>query len=141
VLLRFDVGDLIRLRPPETPCACGRTDGIVADAVEGRVNDVTFDARGQLVTVDELDRRASGVNDVLEYQVTQNATDSWTVCAVCGRDGAIAELAAALGDLYGGRVAVALVAAIPAEVSGKHRLARCAASFSEAMFEGPMRAP
>ena len=141
VLLRFDVGDLIRLRPPETPCACGRTDGIVADAVEGRVQDVTFDARGQMVTVEELDRRASGVDDVLEYQVTQYATDQWTACAVCSRDGTIAELAAALGDLYGGRVAVARVVAIPAEVSGKHRLARCAAHFSVTQFEGPMRAP
>ena len=141
VLLRFDVGDLIRLRPPETPCACGRTDGVVADAVEGRVQDATFDGRGQLVTVDELDRRAAGVDGVLEYQVIQNATDQWTACAVCSRDGATVELAAALGDLYGGRVAVARVAAIPAEVSGKHRLARCAVHVPGTLFEGPMRAP
>ena len=141
VLLRFDVGDLIRLRPPETPCACGRTGGIVADVVEGRVQDVTFGNRGQLVTVDELDRRASGVEDVLEHQVTQDATGKLTACVVCSRDRTIAELAAALGDLYGGRVGVSRVASIPAEVSGKHRLARCAANSSGTMFEGPMRAP
>lgn len=70
-----------------------------------------------------------------------DAPNSWTACAACSRDGALAELADVLGDLYGGRVAVARVAAIPAEVSGKHRLARCAANASATQFEGPMRAP
>ena len=108
----------------------------MADAIEGRVKDATFGCRGRLVTVDELDRRVATVDGVLEYHVVQEAADRWTVTAVCDRRGADARLAGALGDLYGGPVPVTRVEAITAEVSGKHRLARCEGRVAEPLFEG-----
>ncbi|OGO22300.1 MAG: hypothetical protein A2Z28_01880, partial [Chloroflexi bacterium RBG_16_51_9] len=53
VLLRFDVGDLARLRQ-ESPCPCGRSEGLAIESIEGRTRDITFDTEGRVVTVKRL---------------------------------------------------------------------------------------
>jgi len=70
-ILRFDAGDLVRLRPGGE-CACGR-GGLIADAVEGRVANVTFDADGGLVTTKALDDGLSAVAALRDYRLEQKS--------------------------------------------------------------------
>lgn len=141
VLLRFQAGDLVRLRPPGDPCPCGRTEGMVADAIEGRVKDLTFDCRGFPVTVDELDCRVAEVPGVLEYQVEQASPTLWSARAVCESDAARTGLREALASLYGSNGSVIRVDAVPAEVSGKHRLSRSGIAPCGDLFGGPVALP
>lgn len=143
VLLRFDVGDLIRLRAPDRPCACGRTGGLTADAIEGRVKDLTFDARDTPVTVDRLDETLAAVPGLHEYQVVQVSPTQWRARVVTDDAAARRAARAALMELYGARdVRVTRVAAVPPERSGKHRLARCGRPWDDkTLFEGPAAAP
>ncbi len=145
VLLRFDVGDLVRLRPPDQPCACGIREGVVVDRMEGRVKDLTFDAAGRPITVAGLDAAVAAVPSVLEYRVTQTAPRRLTAAAVFEDDpvtGA-ARLREQLTGLYRtADVAVESVPAIAPEPSGKHRIAHGSQPFdSDALFEGLAAAP
>jgi phenylacetate-coenzyme A ligase PaaK-like adenylate-forming protein len=143
VLLRFDVGDLARLRPPDQPCHCGRTEGVVADALEGRIKDLTFDAAGAPVTVDRLDAALSMVPGLREYQVVQTAPAVWRARVVVDDEAARRAARAALLDLYRGRdLRVTRVPVVAPERSGKHRLAYCRMPFdANRLFAGPSRAP
>jgi phenylacetate-coenzyme A ligase PaaK-like adenylate-forming protein len=144
VLIRFDVGDIVRLRPSAQPCACGRTDGMVLDATEGRAKDVTFDAHNRPVTVGQLDRAMVRVPNLLEYKLTQTAPDYYAADVVFETDEMRGSAAVRnqLRELYGaGDVLVNHVPAIAPEISGKHRLSQCDLPFSAAdLFEGPMSA-
>lgn len=71
IVLRFDVGDLIRLHP-SGKCACGRDAGLIAEAIEGRVSNATFSAEGALVTTKALDDALSDVEGVRDYHLEQN---------------------------------------------------------------------
>jgi len=143
VLLRYDVGDLVRLRPRHEPCPCGRREGLTVEAIEGRVKDLTFACDGRPVTVAAVDRALEGVAGLYEYQVVQTASAAWRVAAVTENDGAAAAVRGALRELYrGGAVAVRRVPAIAPEPSGKHRLAFHALPFVAGhWFEGGMTAP
>lgn len=140
VLLRFDVGDLVRLRPPDQPCRCGRTTGLVADALEGRVKDLTFDADGRPVTVDALDAALSVVPGLQEYQVVQLSRHVWRARVVVEHEAARRAVRTVLQALYRSRdLLVRRVAVVAPERSGKHRLAGCQKSFeTDRFFEGPV---
>ena len=70
-VVRFDTGDLVRLH--RGGCACGRKDGLIAEAVEGRVTNVTFTAEGGLVTTKALDDRLSSIPGLRDYSLSQSA--------------------------------------------------------------------
>jgi phenylacetate-coenzyme A ligase PaaK-like adenylate-forming protein len=143
VLLRFDVGDLARLRPPDQPCPCGRTTGLVADAIEGRVKDLTFDASGAPVTVDALDAALSTVPGLQEYQVRQPARNAWRASVVVEDETARRAVRETLRALYRGRdLRVRRVAMTAPERSGKHRLAGSKTPFiADRLFDGPACVP
>ena len=65
-IVRFDTGDLIRLH--SGPCACGRNTGLVAEAVEGRVSNLTFTTGGDLVTTMALDKALARVDGLRDYR-------------------------------------------------------------------------
>lgn len=129
-LLRFDTGDLGRLSPG--PCPCGRGDGIVLSAIEGRERDVTRAADGRPVTVRRLDESLADFAALDGYQVEQVGPCAY-VAHVCLEGGDVHEtergIAAALAALYGAEASIEVrpEAAIAPEQSGKFRLARAAA--------------
>jgi phenylacetate-coenzyme A ligase PaaK-like adenylate-forming protein len=131
VLLRFDIGDLVR---PLTgsPCPCGRTEGLTLAAVEGRTRDLTFDTRGRAVTVKALDDTLAAVDGITGYQLRQAGAGvfllGYTAEGVTSVDEA--EIREALHGLYGADAAIEVrgVAEIAAEQSGKLRLARADAA-------------
>ncbi len=138
-LLRFDVGDLVRLA--DQPCLCGRTAGLAIAAIEGRTRDLTFATDGRAVTVGELDRAVGQVNELLAYQVEQPRTGEYTFRFVAAPDAEAsvrAESLAYLQALYGGsaRIAAQRESTIGAEQSGEFRLARTLFAWNaEALFE------
>jgi phenylacetate-CoA ligase len=129
-LVRFDIGDLVRVQG-DTPCPCGRTEGLTVAGIEGRWCDLTFDARGCIVTVGRLDRALGSIEALTGYQVFQPNPRSILArySSDEGENGAVAEaLVAALTGLYGSGVDIQArrERAIPPEQSGKFRLARAA---------------
>ena len=71
-VLRFDTGDLVRLHP-SGECPCGRKEGLIAAAVEGRVTNSTFSTGGDLVTTMALDKALLPVQGIRDYHLEQNS--------------------------------------------------------------------
>ena len=126
-LLRFDVGDLVRLA--SAPCPCGRTAGLTAVSIEGRIRDLTFATDGRAVPVGRLDAALDGIDGLLAYQLEQHDRDTY-VFRFVSEPGAQAMVAAQartqLQHVYGAEsnIATQSEAALSAEQSGKFRLAR-----------------
>ncbi|MDD5706919.1 MAG: hypothetical protein PHR35_13430 [Kiritimatiellae bacterium] len=141
-LLRFDVGDLVRLRAPEEPCPCGRRLGVVAESLAGRCGDLTFDRHGRLLTVDDVDRAMSDADDLSEYQAVQTAPGEWRLLVVGATPRSVAAARERLRALTDARVEAVSCTAVPAEASGKHRLAYSTCRQpDDTFFEGAARAP
>jgi phenylacetate-coenzyme A ligase PaaK-like adenylate-forming protein len=126
-MLRFDVGDLVRLA--SAPCPCGRTMGLTLESVEGRIRDLTFAASGRAVTVGQLDRAVGDLDGLLAYQVEQprHGECLFRFVAEPGLEASVAtEAVPLLRKVYGStaRISVRRESAIGAEQSGKFRLAR-----------------
>jgi phenylacetate-CoA ligase len=69
-MVRFDVGDLVRLEMSGR-CLCGRDSGMILSAVEGRSSNVTFTSTGRLVTPRELDNMIINLKGVDEFRLDQ----------------------------------------------------------------------
>ena len=69
-MLRFDVGDLVRL-DEEQKCACGRDSGLIASAIEGRFINATLTCDGRLITLRQLDEALSALDGLDEYRLEQ----------------------------------------------------------------------
>ena len=71
-VIRFGTGDLVRLYNSGV-CPCGRKDGLIATAVEGRVTNATFSTSGSLITTMALDRALAQVRGIRDYHLEQNS--------------------------------------------------------------------
>ena len=126
-LLRFDVGDLVRLAEG-LPCPCGLEQGLTVEAVEGRSRDLTLSPEGRAVTVAQVDEAVAAVPGITAYQVEQLDCRRYRLRFVAERgarrDGE--EAAARLQALYGpsAEVTAQRETAIAPELSGKYRLAK-----------------
>ncbi len=137
-LIRFDVGDLVRLRL-SSPCPCGRTDGIVLDALEGRLAHVTFTTAGRAVTLREADAVLARIPGLSAYLLRQTDRAAYHVRIVADSRHAaraIAHSSAALHVLYGAdaEISVESVPDIAPEASGKFFLTRAACDASPQML-------
>ncbi len=106
-LIRFDVGDLVRL--DERPmCPCGRNEGFRLSAVEGRLENATFTTQGRLVTTKATDDALAAVAGLRDYQLTQRSPREYQVRVVAEGTGdrAPAEAMRALQALYGPEASV-----------------------------------
>ena len=104
MVLRFDTGDLVRLYPAGE-CPCGRNLGLIAAAVEGRVNNSTFTTGGALVTTMALDKALAQVQGIRDYHLEQNSRTQYNVQLMIDRHGNARficdEARGALESLYG----------------------------------------
>ena len=126
-LLRFDVGDLVRLA--DRPCPCARTAGLAVAAIEGRTRDLTFAVDGRAVTVGCLDAALGVIEGLLAYQVEQTGRTEYLfhfVAEPADEDFVAKDGAARLCEVYGAGAVIVprRETAIAAEPSGKFRLAR-----------------
>ena len=101
-VVRFDAGDLVRLHPSGR-CACGRSAGLIAEAVEGRVSNLTFTTGGGLVTTLALDRALFQVEGIRDYHLEQQNRTHYALQLVAEPGAAEApdRARAALEALYG----------------------------------------
>ncbi len=137
-LVRFDIGDVIRLAatgpgsPAGTRCPCGRTGGIVLEDIEGRVSGITLDEDGGPVTQAAVDRALAAVPGLVDHQLRQDGPGTVRAAYVLdegaagpGRRasrGADRAVRAALRRLYGRSCAIEVreATALPPERSGKY---------------------
>jgi len=68
-LIRFDMGDLVKLATE--PCPCGRHEGLTLEAIEGRVTNATLSSTGRLITQSEIDSVIAQVEGIEQYELTQ----------------------------------------------------------------------
>jgi phenylacetate-CoA ligase len=122
-LLRYDVGDVVRVAESRD-CACGlASDGPMLERVEGRQSDCT-DVRGETITplmLDDAVHAALGGAATLEQW--QLAGDSLLVVDPASGDSA-RQAAAAVSALLQQPIRGEGVRAIAPEVSGKYRLVK-----------------
>ena len=126
-LIRFDMGDLVRLAGE--PCPCGRHEGLTLAAIEGRIANATLSSAGRLVTQREADAAIAEVDGVDQYELVQNGAATVSVrYASDTRDAAAIEpeLRASLQRCYGSSVKMVLgqVRALSPVLGVKYRLAR-----------------
>ena len=135
-IIRFDVGDLVRLHATGK-CSCGRKTGMIADAIEGRVSNVTFGADGGAVTTKKLDDALSGINLLRDYHMEQRDRASYLLQAMMspGANPALAadELRSALEKLYGnsGAFEVQIIDNLLPGPAGKFRRTQANFEFDE----------
>jgi phenylacetate-coenzyme A ligase PaaK-like adenylate-forming protein len=102
-IIRFETGDLIRLHP-SGECGCGRKEGMIAGAIEGRVSNITFDTRGGPVTTKMLDDSLASVSLLRDYHLEQQDRAHYVLQAVLAPGDASAvndKLASVLQKVYG----------------------------------------
>lgn len=128
VLLRFDIGDLGRVRTE--PCACGRCAGVMLESIDGRTNNLTFGRNGRGVSAGAVDRTLAGVPGLAEYQLNQERVGECVLLAVAEQGAEHGQLwrdcRDALEKLYIGGIScdARIVGSFPPEVSGKYRLVK-----------------
>jgi len=128
VLVRFDVGDVVRLNG-STPCPCGRNDGLTLASVEGRTISITMTPSGRAVTQGAVDRALGAVEGLVEYQMLQKGPAAYHVRFVPegGASSVVGRAAReALRGVYGNTavVTVEAVGAIVPDPPGKYKLAK-----------------
>jgi len=127
-LVRFDVGDVVRLSG-RTPCPCGRDEGLTLASIEGRTISITLTSEGNAVTQSAVDRALGAVDGLVEYQLLQTGPGAFTLLFSVDEAEAenVGEAArAGLLELYGADAAIAAerVDAIRPDPPGKYKLAK-----------------
>lgn len=123
-IVKFDMGDLIRLHPTGQ-CTCGRNEGFIVEAIEGRLANATFTTRGELVTTMALDTRLAQIPEIRDYRLEQHRPTEYELQLVLtGNAGGVLERCRqVLESLYGedGEYTVVVVPDILPGPSGKYR--------------------
>jgi phenylacetate-coenzyme A ligase PaaK-like adenylate-forming protein len=106
-LLRFDLGDLVKVA--EAPCSCGRHEGLTLESIEGRVANATLSSEGRLITQRAVDAVIAKVEGVEQYELVQTERGSISIAFVGGArasDAIKTELGSVLRQCYGDSVEV-----------------------------------
>jgi phenylacetate-coenzyme A ligase PaaK-like adenylate-forming protein len=127
-MLRFDVGDLVRL-DEEQRCACGRDSSFIASAIEGRFTNATLACDGRLVTLRQLDDALITLDGIDQYRLEQSSSGTYSLYLVTQRkdtDRLNQEVAEVLRKLYGKEASISVTYEedLPPEDSGKYSLAQ-----------------
>ena len=126
-LMRFDVGDIVRLAPD--PCPCGRNFGMTLSTIEGRLKSLCVAEDGRLVTHREMDDALARVDGLEQYSLVQEALNKVRIDVV-GEDGqgkrAARDAADILQGVFGRHVEIMAseVQTLLPEKSGKFLLAK-----------------
>lgn len=123
-IVRFDVGDLIRLHPSGT-CACGRNQGLIAEAIEGRTANATFTTDGALITTMALDTCLAQIPEIRDYHMEQQNRKSYELQLMVtdSTSGVLEQIHTAMESLYGhdGKYTITAVPDLQPGPAGKFR--------------------
>ena len=124
VVVKFDVGDVVRLHP-NAECMCGNKQGMIVEAIEGRASNCTFTTQGRAVTTRALDEVLVQIEGVRDYHLEQNGPVQYELQVMLkdAHANVTAELTAALGELYGrdGQFEIKILSNILPGPAGKFR--------------------
>ena len=133
-IVRFDPGDLIRLHPSGA-CPCGREEGLLVEAVEGRTANVTFTTEGDLVTTMALDTALAEIPEIRDYHLEQEARDRYVLQVMLTENssGVREKIQTTMQSLYGrdGEYRIEVLANIFPGPSGKFRRTQTNFAFDE----------
>lgn len=119
-IVRFDMGDLIRLHPTS-----GRSEGLVVEAVEGRIANATFTTRGDLVTTMALDKKLAMISEIRDYHMEQHTQKKYELQLVLSSqtEDVFSRIRQTLESLYGadGEFILTVVANLLPGPAGKYR--------------------
>lgn len=127
-VLRFDVGDIIRLDETQK-CPCGRDSGLIANSIEGRFINATLTCDGRLITLCKLDEALSALEGIDEYRLEQPARGVYVLHLASQRhdwDNIDEKAREILRELYGKMADISIVheGFLTTEDSGKYSLAK-----------------
>lgn len=128
-LIRYRIGDRIRLGSEETQCPCGSKFPFV-ERIEGRAADFLLSPTHGKVSSANIGNSTKGVNGIIQFQIVQEKLDCVQVLIVRSHkfdSDQSAKFKAALIDRLGPRLNIDLqvVESISKERSGKSRLVKC----------------
>jgi phenylacetate-CoA ligase len=139
-LIRFDVGDLVHIDEHQT-CSCGRKEGLILSAIEGRTMNLTFTTAGCAITQRMADEVISSIDGLEEYKFVQTGTKTYDLIVVCN-DSLFPDIdfkaQPILKQVYGqdATIIVKQIDAVAPEVSGKYRIIASELEIDEeALFE------
>jgi len=139
-LIRFDVGDLVHIDEHQA-CSCGRKEGLILSAIEGRTMNLTFTTAGYAITQRMADEVISSIDGLDEYKFVQTGTKTYNLIVVCNNSlftDIVLKAHHDLKQLYGqdATITVVQIDAVAPEVSGKYRIIASELEIDEeALFE------
>ena len=127
-LIRYRVGDRIRLAPKDERCSCGSVFPIV-DKIEGRSTDYVLSPTYGKVNLGNISNSTKDVLGIIQFQVIQHSIENLEVLVVASNDFTEKEqykFEQALAARFGLQLEVDMkvVDQIPKEKSGKFRLVK-----------------
>ena len=127
-MFRFDVGDFAHI-DKEQKCACGRNNGYIIEAIEGRWTNITLTCDGTLVTLRHIDDAVSELDNIDEYRLEQPSPGTYTLYLVSQRQDKEKLSQEAKDVLYGvygkeAKLSVVYQDSLSPEDSGKYCLAK-----------------
>lgn len=125
-LIRFNVGDLVRIDKRQL-CSCGRNQGLILSAIEGRTINITLTTAGFVITQRMADEVISRIDDLEEYKFVQTGTKTYDLFVVCKTTlfpNIVLRAQPVLKRLYGqdAMITVKQIDAVAPEESGKYRI-------------------
>jgi phenylacetate-CoA ligase len=127
-LVRYRIGDRIRLADPSTTCPCGSAQPLV-ERLDGRTTDFILSPENGRVNLGNISNCTKGVGGIVRFQIIQNAPDSVDLLVEAGRafdSEQEARFLSALALRLGNGIEIRLqrVDEIQKEQSGKFRIVK-----------------
>ncbi len=127
-LIRYRVGDRIKLSPHDRKCCCGSLFPLV-DKIEGRSTDYILSPTHGKVNLGNISNSTKDVMGIIQFQVIQQELNQVNVLVVATTDFTLVEknkFKTSLAERFGTQVAIDLqvVDEIAKEKSGKFRLVK-----------------
>jgi phenylacetate-CoA ligase len=126
--IRFDTGDIVQVEE-SGQCDCGRDSGLILNSVNGRQVNLTLTCEGRLVTLFELDKGLSKIEEIEAYQLIQPEIGAYRLRVVSqnpSKKDLTQKLLQALETIYGNEAKIEILYEkdIAPEISGKYLLAK-----------------
>ena len=127
-LIRYRIGDRIKLAPKDKQCICGSCFPLV-EKIEGRSTDYILSPTHGKVNLGNISNSTKGIEGIIQFQVIQQEPEEVQVLVVAGPDFVTDEhnkFKAALSERFGSQLNINLLVVneIPKENSGKFRFVK-----------------
>lgn len=127
-LIRYRIGDSIKLAPEKLECSCGSLFPLV-EKIEGRSTDYLLSPTNGKVNLGNISNSTKNIKGIIKFQVIQNTLNNIELLVVHNSHFTAAEqskLLSALKERLGPEVSInlSLVNDIPNEKSGKFRIVK-----------------